>query len=72
MVLAQGYQRNYYGFPYFVKVCVYICMYMYLYINIHIYEYVCVYITDGHDINKNRGRSNKIIELFPLEILKLF
>lgn len=47
-------------------------MYMCLYINIHIYEYVCVYITDGHDINKNRGRSNKIIELFPLEILKLF
>lgn len=49
MALAQGYQRNSYGFLYFVKVCVYICMYMCLYINIHIYEYVCVYITDDHD-----------------------
>lgn len=60
MVLAQGYQRNSYGFPYFVQVCVYICMHMCLYINIHIYEYVCVYITDSHDINKNREINNKI------------
>lgn len=29
MVLAQGYQRNYYGFPYFVKVCVYVYVSLY-------------------------------------------